>query len=164
MNKLFLGFELGLLIAILAYIFGHLTRRSIPGLRSGLIILAAPLFIFYHLPLGIDNSPDGYATINLFSVFKILGASLLLAVVLGAIVQMVHSLYGQLTKRDVSQHTHHMIRQFFYIGALIIPTLIILLTTRATIEIYYDAVLACLALSFGLWISLKLFWADNIAQ
>jgi hypothetical protein len=162
MELIFTGFEIGLVLVLIIYIAAILRKKEIPWLRTGFIILTVPLLLLYHFPLKFyERNGVNYPTMDFISVIKVLGSSLLLAVLINSIAQIIISIYQDITQTDQQAPKHPRARHMLYVTSIAIPLIIIFVGSSKTIIDYHRAALNGLAVLFGLWFALKLFWAKN---
>lgn len=162
MELIFTGFEIGLFIAIIAYVTTIFTKKDIPWLRSGFMFLAIPLLLLYHFPLRFyEYNGTKYPTMDFLSIMKVIGSSLLLAILVGSIAQLLSSIYSHLRQQSQLISLHSKAFKIICVVSVLIPIAIIFAGSKQTISFYYHAILRGLALFFGLWVALKLFWTEK---
>lgn len=165
MEKILIGFQIGLLIALIAFIISAITGKKHAAIKPNLLIVAALIVIIYQMPFTIYHADaEGTTSISLIALIKLIAASIVLAVLVSYIVGTIAEIYNASSPVALSNRSIEIAKQLLYGIALFGPVILVLLAPFQAIIGIYDILKSSILVTLGLWGALKLFWSSQTTK
>lgn len=162
MEKILIGFQLGLLIALISYIVSAITGRKTAAIKPNLLIVASLILLIYQMPFVIHSQQgDGSISLSLFSLVKLIAASMVLAVLVAYVLSTIAEIYNATAAKPLHARTVEVTKQILYGASLFGPLVIILLAPYQATIVVYEVLKNSILITLGLWGALKLFWSTQ---